>query len=121
MIWSPDLVAPLHSVRRTAWCAMSSSGIIEPFWFENDAGEAVTVNAQRYRQVLAKFWTALKRRLVGGRQLLDQQWFQVPTRWSLGAHGRCDARMAAEPIRFAGHLTQRGADLAPALSESDPT
>lgn len=79
--WStepPDLVAeaPLHSVKCTAWCAMSSSGIIGPFWFENDAGESVTVNAQRYRQVLAKFWTALNRRLGGDRQLMDQQWFQ---------------------------------------------
>ena len=74
--WStqaPDLVAeaPLHSVKCTAWCAMSSSGIIGPFWFENDAGESHR-QCSALPAILAKLWTALNRRLGGDSQLLDQ-------------------------------------------------
>ena len=50
--WSsqpPDMVLqrPLHSV--------STHGIIGPFWFEDDSGNALSVNTQRYIEVLGKF------------------------------------------------------------------
>ena len=32
------LQRPLHSVKCTAWVAMSKHGIIVPFWFEDDDG-----------------------------------------------------------------------------------
>jgi len=48
---------PLHSQRVTVWCAMSASGIIGPYFFENEAGNAVTVNADRYVEMLQNFFT----------------------------------------------------------------
>lgn len=47
---------PLHSSKVTVWCALSSSGIIGPYFFENERGEAVTVNSERYSQMLQNFF-----------------------------------------------------------------
>ena len=72
---APDevLQRPLHSVKCTAWVAISKHGIIGPFWFENANEEAVTVTKERYIVVLNKFWTALGSRRGVNR---DVQWFQ---------------------------------------------
>ncbi|XP_068246703.1 zinc finger BED domain-containing protein 5-like [Palaemon carinicauda] len=55
------LQRPLHSVKRTAWVAISKHGIIGPFWFEDDNERSVAMNTERYVLVLGKFWTALGR------------------------------------------------------------
>lgn len=48
---------PLHSARVTVWCAFWSGGVIGPYFFENEAGNAVTVNGLRYRDMLTNyFW-----------------------------------------------------------------
>ena len=47
---------PLHSQKVTVWWAMSASGIIGPYSFENEAGNAVTVNADRYVEMLQNFF-----------------------------------------------------------------
>ena len=52
---------PLHSLKVTAWVAISSRGIIGPFFFERN-GVTVTVNSERYVEVLDKFGTELQRR-----------------------------------------------------------
>ena len=72
---SPEhcLQRPLHSLKCTAWVAISKHGIIGPFWFEDDNEQCVTINTERYVQVLGKFWTALGRRREIVRVL---QWFQ---------------------------------------------
>ena len=44
-----------HSKRVTVWCGFWSIGIIRPFFFENEQGEAVTVNGDRYRPMLNEF------------------------------------------------------------------
>ena len=67
------LQRPLHSVKCTAWVAISKYGIIGPFWFEDDNERSVTINTERYVQVLGKFWTALGRQRGLVRVL---QWFQ---------------------------------------------
>jgi len=67
------LQRPLHSVKCTAWVAISKHGIIGPFWFEDDDERSVTINTERYVQVLGKFWPALGRRSGVVRVL---QWFQ---------------------------------------------
>ena len=67
------LQRPLHSVKCTAWVAISKHGIIGPFWFEDGNEWSVTINTDRYFQVLGKFWTALGRRRGVVRVL---QWFQ---------------------------------------------
>ena len=43
---------PTHSKRVTVWCRFWSRGIIGPFFFENEQGEAVTVNGDRYWAML---------------------------------------------------------------------
>ena len=67
------LQRPLHPVKCTAWVAISKHGIIGPFWFEDDNERSVTINTERYVQVLGKFWTALGQRRGVVRVL---QWFQ---------------------------------------------
>jgi len=67
------LQRPLHSVKRTAWVAISKHGIIGSFWFEDDNERSVTINTERHVQVFGKFWTALVRWRGVVRVL---QWFQ---------------------------------------------
>lgn len=66
--WSsenPRLVheKPLHSDRVTVWCATTPHGIIGPYFYENENGETVTVNAERYCQMLNTFLRPELRRL----------------------------------------------------------
>ena len=63
----------LHSVKCTAWVAMSKHGIIGPFWFEDDHGRSQTVNKERYVAGLNKYWASLGRRRGVVRA---SQWFQ---------------------------------------------
>ena len=63
---------PLHSCKVTAWVAISSRGIIGPFFFERNRVN-VTVNSERYVEVLDKFWIELQRRF---NSTLNRQWFQ---------------------------------------------
>lgn len=67
------LQRPLHSIKCTAWVALSKHGIIGPYWFEDGNEHAVTVNTERYLQVLRKFSAALGRRRGVVR---EAQWFQ---------------------------------------------
>ena len=53
------LQRPLHSIKCTAWVAISKHGIIGPYWFEDENERAQTVNTERYVAVLRKFWTSL--------------------------------------------------------------
>ena len=69
----PDKVIqrPLHSQKVTVWAALSSHGLIGPFFFENCAGECQTVNSDRYINILGKFKTALRKK----RRETETQWF----------------------------------------------
>ena len=42
---------PLHPIKVTVWCAISSFGILGPYFFENN-GRTVTVNGTRYLHML---------------------------------------------------------------------
>ena len=55
---------------------MSSRGIIGPFWFEDDEGRTETINAQRYRSDMSRFWSALKIKQRGDVRLIERQWIQ---------------------------------------------
>ena len=46
---------PTQPKRVTVWCGFWSIGIIEPFFFENEQEEAVTVNNDRYWAMLNAF------------------------------------------------------------------
>ena len=47
---------PTHPKRATVWCGFWSRGIIGQFFLENEQGEAVTVNGDRYRAMLNEIW-----------------------------------------------------------------
>lgn len=47
---------PMHPPRVTVWCALWAGGVIGPFFFENQAGDAVTVNGERYREMLNNYF-----------------------------------------------------------------
>ena len=46
---------PLHDVRVTVWCGVTMRGIIGPFFFEDENGNCVTVNSDRYKVMLEQF------------------------------------------------------------------
>ena len=46
---------PLHSAKVTVWCAISSKGIIGPYFFEDDNEKPVTVTSERYAHMLETF------------------------------------------------------------------
>ena len=52
-----------HPKRVAVCCRFWSRGITGPFFFENEQGQAITVNGDRYRAMLNEFlFTKLKRR-----------------------------------------------------------
>lgn len=62
---------PMHPQRVTVWCGLWAGGIIGPYFFQNEAGQAVTVNGVRYREMITNFlWPELEDMDV------DDMWFQ---------------------------------------------
>ena len=62
---------PTHSKRITVWCGFYSRGLIGQFFFENEQGEAVTVNGDSYRAKLNEFlFTKIEKEDIGN------IWFQ---------------------------------------------
>jgi hypothetical protein len=39
----------LHAQRATVWCGFWDGGVIGPYFFENEIGNAITMNGVRYR------------------------------------------------------------------------
>lgn len=61
----------LHPPKVTVWCALWSGGVIGPYFFKNDEGDTVTVNSERYNQMLTNyFWPAIED------MNLEHMWFQ---------------------------------------------
>lgn len=46
----------MHPQRFTVWCGFWVGCAIGPFFFENAAGQAITVNGVRYRDMLTTFF-----------------------------------------------------------------
>ncbi|CAK9810866.1 Mariner Mos1 transposase [Anthophora plagiata] len=65
---------PLHSPKVTVWCAMSSIGIIGPYFFE-EGGVTVTVNSNRYCNMLENFLCP-KNEEYRQKHNLEDFWFQ---------------------------------------------
>ena len=60
-----------HPKRDTVWCGFWSRGIIEPFFFENEQRQTVTINGVRYWALLNKFlFTKIEEEDIGN------IWFQ---------------------------------------------
>ena len=49
----------MHPQRTTVWCGFWAGGVIGPYFFENDEGAAVTVNGDRYRNMLCDWFFPL--------------------------------------------------------------
>ena len=75
-MWGPEnphanIEKPTHPKRITVWCRFWSRGIIGTFFFENEQGDAVTVNGNSYRAMLNKFlFTKIEEEGIGN------IWFQ---------------------------------------------
>ena len=63
----------LHVTKATAWVALSAHGVIGPFWFCNEDMATETVTADRYMNVLTRFWRAFG--WFCGHEARGQQWF----------------------------------------------
>lgn len=55
--WSDEqpeqiLETPLHPEKVTVWCGLHAGGVLGPYFFKNEAGANVTVNGERYREML---------------------------------------------------------------------
>lgn len=62
---------PMHPRRVTVWCGLWAGGVIGPYFFENAAGNVVTVNGVRYRNMITNFlWPELHD------MDLENMWFQ---------------------------------------------
>lgn len=92
---------PLHSPKVTMWCAISSAGIIGPFFFEEN-GVTVTVNGDRYVNMLEDFFLPQLDQLD-----LGDVWFQQD---GATAH-TCRASMAVLREHFPGRLISLRGDL----------
>ena len=62
---------PLHDEKVTVWCGVSSKTVIGPFFFQNENGHAVTINQERYRDMMTNFVMPIIRR-----KRMRQFWFQ---------------------------------------------
>ena len=46
---------PMHPEKATVWCGLWAGGIIGPYFFKDTANRNITVNGERYREMLSKF------------------------------------------------------------------
>ena len=58
----PDSNKPLSREKVIVWCAIASNRVIGPYFFENRDGESITVNSDRYLNMLKKFYLPALRR-----------------------------------------------------------
>ena len=94
---------PTDPKRVTVWCRFWSRGIIVPFFFENEQGEAVTVNGDRYRAMQNEFlFTKIEEKDIGN------IWFQQDTATCYPAEATLDVSL--RPV-FEDRIISRRADV----------
>lgn len=113
---------PLHPLKVTVWCGISSRGILGPFFFEEN-GRTVTVNGTRYLDMLEnQFYPELSNLTFNNTQI---QWTDYPEWWYMQdgapAHTTVRARnYLADKFdtrtigyRLANHWPARSPDMTP--------
>jgi hypothetical protein len=101
---------PLHSEKVTVWCDVASAGVIGPYFFEDEAGTAVTVNSARYTEILRIFLEPELQRLGVETQTV---WFQQD---GATAHTARNAMRVLEDKFPARVMSRRGTTEWPARS-----
>lgn len=92
----------MHPQKVTVWCAFFAGGIIGPFFFENDAGNSVTVNGERYRAMITNFlWPELDAMDV------NDLWFQQD---GATCH-TANATMTLLNEKFPGRIISRNSEI----------
>jgi hypothetical protein len=94
---------PLHSSEVTVWCAISSFGIIGPYFFEDERERAVTVTGPRYVHMLVNFLGPD----LGRHPVTEETFFQQDGATS---HTARDS-MAAVRNLFPNHVISRYVDI----------
>lgn len=93
---------PLHPRKVTVWCGFHANGVIGPYFFEDDAGNPVTVTGKRYRVMITNFlWHALDGMDIEG------LWFQQDGATSHTAN----ATMTLLNEKFPGRIISRNSDV----------
>ena len=93
---------PLHPRKVNVWCAFSANGIIGPYFFENEAGNSVTVTRERYRAMITNFlWPELNGMDV------EDVWFQ---QGGATCHS-ANATMALLNEKFPGRIISRNSEV----------
>lgn len=106
-IWSENNPHEVHQVamhpqKVTVWCGFWAGGIIGPYFFENEAGAAITVNGERYRSMITNFfWPKLDDMDT------DDMWFQQDGATCHTAHATMDILHE----RFPDMVISRGGDI----------
>lgn len=95
---------PLHSEKVTVWCALSKVGIIGPYFFENQRGQALVINSERYVAMLREFFIPY---LEENEWDINNIWFQQD---GATAH---TARVSVDVLHetFPGRLISRNGDV----------
>lgn len=70
---NPQIVheEPLHDQKVTVWCGVSAAKVIGPYFFENERGQPVTIDGNRYRAMIRDF--LVPKMAENG---MDGYWFQ---------------------------------------------
>ena len=61
----------MHPEKGTIWCGLQVGGIIRPYFFKYAANRNVTVNGERYREMISNFFLPKMQELD-----LHDMWFQ---------------------------------------------
>lgn len=96
---------PLHSPKVTVWAAISAHGIIGPYFFENEQGQSVTVNSDRYIAMLRDYFFPQLQQFEAYNRAT---WFQQD---GATCH-TSNASLAVVNEMFAGKLISRRGDIA---------
>ena len=93
---------PLHPLKVTVWYAVFAGGVNGPFFFEDVAGQTVTVNGERYRAMINEFFLPQLDELG-----LANMWFQQDGATAHTARATTDMLKDA----FSGRLISRFGDM----------
>lgn len=92
----------MHPQRVIVWCGLWAEGVIGPYFFENETGKIVTVNAEWYRDMISNFlWPKLDDIDV------SDMWFQQDD--AICHTARETMQLLYE--KFPGHVISRNGDV----------